>query len=107
MNKISPLLTSLVAFAAYNVHAQSTRAATVLEDFKPSSLNQPGQEYPQVNSQEYVRLRVMAPQAQSVVATLGGRGGTVLTKNPDGSWTATTQKPEDEGFHYYHLSIDG
>jgi hypothetical protein len=25
----------------------------VVEDFKPSSLNQPGQQYPQVNSQRY------------------------------------------------------
>ena len=79
----------------------------VLDDFKPSSLNQPGQEYPQVNSQGYVRFKIQAPQAQSVSATLGGRGGTPLTKGSDGAWTGTTAKPEDEGFHYYHLSIDG
>ena len=31
-----------------------------IEDFKPSELNQPGQEYPMVNSQGYARFRVEA-----------------------------------------------
>lgn len=84
-------------------------AAAVAEDFRPSSLNQPGQEYPQVNSQGYVRFRVNAPEAKSVKATLGlgGQGGTVLHKAADGAWTGTTSGPLDEGFHYYHLEIDG
>ena len=79
----------------------------VKEDFKPSTLNQPGQLYPQVNSQGYVRLRVVAPLAQSVIASLGGREGTKLTKAADTMWVGTTAKPEDKGFHYYHLTIDG
>ena len=36
-----------------------------------------------------------------------GRGGTTLTKGEDGVWTGTTANPLDEGFHYYHLTIDG
>lgn len=80
---------------------------TIKEDFVPSSLNQPGQQYPQVNSQGYVRLRVVAPLAQSVSASLGGREGTNLTKAADSTWVGTTAKPEDKGFHYYHLTIDG
>ena len=79
--------------------------AVVLEDFVPSTKNQPGQQYPMVNSQGYVRLRIGAPKANSVICTLGG--GTVLHKGADGFWTATTKAPEDEGFHYYHLIIDG
>jgi len=84
-------------------------APAIVEDFKPSSVNQPGQEYPQVNSQGYVRFRINAPEAQSVSVTLGlgGRGGTVLAKGTDGTWTGTTAGPLDEGFHYYHLKIDG
>ena len=78
-----------------------------VEDFKPSSLNQPGQQYPQVNSQRYARFRIVAPQAQSVSVGLGGRGGTPLTKSEDGVWVGTTAKPLDEGFHYYHLTVDG
>ncbi len=79
------------------------------EDFKPNELNQPGQEYPQVNSEGYARFRVEAPDAKSVIVSLGlgGRGGTVLHKDKDGVWTGTTDGPMDEGFHYYHLTIDG
>jgi enterochelin esterase-like enzyme len=84
-----------------------TDQPTIKDDFKPSTLNQPGQEYPQVNSQGYVRFRIAAPQAQSVNVSLGGRGGTALAKAEDGFWTGTTAKPEDEGFHYYHLTVDG
>ncbi len=78
-------------------------------DFKPSTLNQPGQEYPQVNSQGYVRFRIVAPYADSVKVSLGlgGRGGTKLTKETDSVWTGTTEGPMDEGFHYYHLNVDG
>ena len=82
---------------------------TPAEDFRPSELNQPGQEYPMVNSQGYARFRVEAPQAKSVIVSLGlgGRGGTVLSKGKDGFWYGTTEGPMDEGFHYYHLTIDG
>src|SRR3954463_8307046 len=78
----------------------------ITEDFKPSTLNQPGQQYPQVNSQRYARFRIVVPQAQSVRAGLG-RGGTALTKADDGVWMGTTTGPLDEGFHYYHLTVDG
>ena len=86
-----------------------TDQPTITDDFKPSTLNQPGQEYPQVNSQGYVRFRIVAPQAQSVKVSLGlgGRGGTTLTKDTSGVWVGTTEGPLDKGFHYYHLMIDG
>ena len=79
------------------------------EDFVPNLMNQPGQQYPMVNSEGYVRFRVVAPEAQSVVVSLGlgGRGGTKLQKGSDGVWTGTTDGPMDPGFHYYHLTIDG
>ena len=81
----------------------------VKDDFKPSTKNQPGQQYPQVNSQGYVRFRVEAPDAKAVTVSLGlgGRGGTKLRKTYDGSWVGTTEGPMDEGFHYYHLTVDG
>ncbi|MBN1846136.1 MAG: hypothetical protein JW810_10670 [Sedimentisphaerales bacterium] len=78
-----------------------------MNDFKPASSNQPGRQYPQVNSEGYARFRIVAPQAQSVSVSLGGRGGTPLTKAEDGAWVGTTAGPLDEGFHYYHLTIDG
>lgn len=89
--------------------AQTTPPA-IIEDFKPSTKNQPQQEYPKVNSQGYARFKVLAPQAQSVVVSLGlggTRGGTPLAKAEDGSWMGTTAGPMEEGFHYYHLTIDG
>ena len=82
----------------------------ITEDFRPSTLNQPGQEYPQVNSQGYARFRIIAPDSKSIVVSLGPggtRGGTPLQKSDDGSWTGTTAGPLDEGFHYYHLTVDG
>ena len=79
------------------------------EDFVPNLMNQPGQQYPRVNSEGYVRFLVVAPEAQSVVVSLGlgGRGGTKLQKGSDGVWTGTTDGPMDPGFNYYHLTIDG
>jgi enterochelin esterase-like enzyme len=97
-----PLLALLGSFCL-----AQTDQPTIKEDFKPSTLNQPGQQYPQVNSQGYVRLRIVAPLAQSVSVSLGGRGGTPLTKAADSTWIGTTARPEDSGFHYYHLTIDG
>ena len=43
-----------------------------VEDFKPSSLNQPGRQYPEVNSQRRVRTRLVAPNAQTVLLDIGG-----------------------------------
>ncbi|MET3026595.1 alpha/beta hydrolase-fold protein [Flavobacterium sp. UW10123] len=97
------LLSGFVGFA-------QTKTTSVIEDFKPSVLNQPGQEYPKVNSQGYARFQITAPEAKSVVVSLGlggAKGGTVLTKDQDGYWRGTTEGAMDEGFHYYHLTIDG
>ncbi len=81
----------------------------VKEDFKPSTKNQPGQQYPMVNSQGVVRFRVEIPDAQSVSVSLGlgGQGGTTLHRAYDNSWVGQTAGPMDEGFHYYHLTVDG
>jgi len=89
---------------------QFDKPQNVKEDFKPCETCQPGYEYPQVNSQGYVRFRVVAPDAKYVICSAGhggGMGGTVLKKQKDGSWMGTTLMPEDEGFHYYTMSIDG
>jgi len=100
-------MTLALIFSGHYCSAQTNEP--VVEDFKPSTLNQPGQQYPQINSQRYARFRIVAPQAQSVRVSLGGRerGGFALDKGEDGVWTGVTQKPLDEGFHYYHLTVDG
>ncbi len=83
--------------------AQSAAPAAV-NDFKPASSNQPGKEYPQVNSEGRVRARILAPEAQSVLLDIGAVKYP-MTKGEDGAWVGDSQ-PQDEGFHYYQLVID-
>jgi enterochelin esterase-like enzyme len=75
------------------------------DDWKPATSNQQGKQYPQVNSERRVRARVIAPQAQNVALDLGGTKYP-LTKGEDGAWVGYS-RPQDEGFHYYQLVIDG
>src|ERR1017187_7660133 len=75
------------------------------DDWKPAASNQQGKQYPQVNSERRVRARVFAPQAQSVMLDIGGVKYP-LTKAEDGGWIGVSQ-PQDEGFHYYQIIIDG
>jgi enterochelin esterase-like enzyme len=106
---LRPVIIFFTAVIAGGTSLAQTDQPAIKEDFKPSTLNQPGQEYPQVNSQGYARFRITAPEAKSVRVSLGGleRGGFSLDKGDDGVWTGVTQKPLDEGFHYYHLTVDG
>jgi enterochelin esterase-like enzyme len=84
--------------------AQSNQTAAV-EDFRPASSNQQGKQYPQVNSEGRVRASISAPQAQKVQLDIGGVRYD-LTKDEKGVWTGDS-RPQDEGFHYYQLNIDG
>lgn len=107
--KISLFQLGIITALTGSISFAQTQQSTVVEDFKPSALNQPGQEYPQVNSQGYARFKIVAPAADSVRVSLGlgGRGGTKLSKADDGTWMGTTEGPMDEGFHYYNVKIDG
>ncbi len=108
MKRVMLGVASLLTLSGVLGLAQADQSA-IKDDFQPSTLNQPGQQYPQVNSQGYARFRIIAPHAQSVSVSLGlgGRGGTTLTQAADSSWVGTTSGPLDKGFHYYHLTIDG
>ncbi|MBQ9451291.1 MAG: esterase [Bacteroidales bacterium] len=85
--------------------AALTLSAQVREDFKPASTNQPGHQYPMVNSQRMVRAQISAPDAKSVKLDIGGVKYEMV-KNSEGVWTGDSA-PQDEGFHYYQLEIDG
>ena len=78
---------------------------SVTEDFKPSSVNQPGKQFPQVNSQRRVRASIAAPNATKVQLDIGGVKYDMI-KDSNGVWTGQSN-PQDEGFHYYQLNIDG
>jgi enterochelin esterase family protein len=99
-----PLLAFASVLTGQLCTAQTNQPA--VEDFKPSTLNQPGKLYPQVNSERRVRVRVVAPQAQSVTLEFLGSTRYPLTKGDDGAWVGVSG-PRDEGFHYYQLVIDG
>lgn len=109
MKKRIKLLVLALSFAGAIPLSFGQQTETAIDDFRPSSLNQPGKEFPQVNSQGYARFKIEAPAADSVRVSLGlgGRGGTKLTKADDGTWMGTTEGPMDEGFHYYHVNVDG
>lgn len=62
-NTIKTTLTLLLGFVSF---AQAQQSA-IIEDFKPSVLNQPQQEYPMVNSQGYARFKIIAPVILSKV----------------------------------------
>ncbi|MBP7027812.1 MAG: esterase [Bacteroidales bacterium] len=73
------------------------------EGTKPASTNIPGADYPRIDSLSRVYFRFRAPEATSVSVSLGN---VALTKGEDGFWTGIT-KPQDPGFHYYSLKING
>lgn len=79
--------------------------AQAKEDFKPSSVNQPGKQFPQVNSEGCVRVSISAPQALRVQLDIGGLKYD-LKKDENGTWTGESA-PQDIGFHYYQLNVDG
>ena len=77
----------------------------VVEDFKPATTNQGDKKYPMVNSQRMVRAQISAPKATFVGLDIDGKIYE-MTKDDKGVWTGTSA-PQDEGFHYYQLNIDG
>lgn len=77
----------------------------IVENFKPSSVNQVDKQFPQVNSQRRVRASISAPGATKVQLDLGGVKYD-MRKDENGVWTGESN-PQDEGFHYYQLNIDG
>ena len=97
-------------FAALSASAQQRNNvvpsfAGAVEDFKPNLTNQLGRQYPMVNSQGAVRAQLRAPQANSVQLDIGGKRYEMV-KDENGVWTGTSD-PQDVGFHYYQLNVDG
>jgi hypothetical protein len=101
--KYRHLIVLLVILITWGTCLAQTNQA--VEDFKPASSNQPGKQYPQVNSERRVKASIMAPQAQRVRLDIGGKRYD-LVRDEKGVWTGVSD-PQDEGFHYYQLNIDG
>ena len=100
---------SLMALASLTAVAQNPTVPSVtenvVEDFKPASTNQENKQYPMINSQRMVRAQITAPKASFVGLDIAGKIYE-MTKDENGVWTGTSE-PQDEGFHYYQLNIDG
>ncbi len=103
--KIKHLIMFFVAISIAQIGMSQTSSTSVVEDFKPSSVNQPGKQYPQVNSEGRVRVQISAPEAKLVQLDIGAVKYN-LVKDEKGVWTGESA-PQDEGFHYYQLNIDG
>jgi len=99
------LLILLTTVLTSGICLAQTNQTTVVEDFKTTPTTQQGKQYPQVNSESRVRVSITAPQAQKVQLDLGGKKYD-LSKDANGVWTGESL-PQDEGFHYYQLNIDG
>ncbi len=99
------ILIILMAFLSGSLCIAQESVSIVVEDFIPSSVNQPGKAYPQVNSEGRVRVRIEAPGAIKVQLDIGAVKYD-LVKNENGIWIGESA-PQDEGFHYYQLNIDG
>lgn len=103
MKKFISFIVSSVFFGSILFSVSSS--AQVVEDFKPSAINQLGKEFPQVNSEGRVRVQISAPEALKVQLDIGAVKYD-LKKDEKGVWTGESA-PQDEGFHYYQLNIDG
>ena len=109
------IILSLMALSSLTVSAQfgaprqnptvPSVTENVVEDFKPATSNQDSKQYPMVNSQRMVRAQISAPNATAVGLDIAGKIYS-MTKDENGVWTGTSE-PQDEGFHYYQLNIDG
>ena len=101
-------LASLTASAQFGAPRQNPTAPSAVanvEDFKPASSNQGTHQYPMVNSELMVRAQISAPNATQVGLDIAGTIY-LMTKDENGVWTGTSA-PQDPGFHYYQLNIDG
>ncbi|MES2648780.1 MAG: alpha/beta hydrolase-fold protein [Bacteroidota bacterium] len=74
-------------------------------DYKPTATTQQGKKYPQVNSEGRVKVSIAAPGARMVQLDIGAVKYDLI-RDTAGTWTGQSA-PQDEGFHYYQLNVDG
>jgi enterochelin esterase-like enzyme len=93
-----------IAFAV--VWLAGIACAQPADTFKPAVTNVWGAEYPRVDDQGRVQVRVKAPEATKVRLNFWSGPKMDMEKQPDGFWTATTP-PQVPGLHYYVINVDG
>lgn len=95
----------VIFFATALTHGLCLAQENEMEDFVTSRTTQEGKEYPKVNSEGRVRVQIYAPEAKKVQLDIGAVKYD-LTIDENGVWSGESA-PQDEGFHYYQLNIDG
>lgn len=103
--KYKSLAITALFMATTGVSLAQTTPTTVVDDFQISATTQQGKQFPKVNSEGRVRVQIAAAEASKVQLDLGGVKYD-LTKDAKGVWTGESA-PQDEGFHYYQLNVDG
>jgi enterochelin esterase family protein len=74
--------------------------------FQPAETNVWGAEYPRVDAQGRVQVRIKAPEATKVKLNFWSGPKVDMEKQPDGYWGYTTG-PLVPGLHYYVINVDG
>src|ERR1035437_2603232 len=103
--KYKSLAILLLSSCTSIISMAQTNQTAVVEDFKTTPTTQQEHKFPQVNSEGMVRVSILAPQALKVQLDIGGVKYDLM-KDDKGVWTGESA-PQDEGFHYYQLNIDG
>ncbi|MFL6446740.1 MAG: alpha/beta hydrolase-fold protein [Bryobacteraceae bacterium] len=75
-------------------------------DFKPASSNVLDAQYPRVDSNSRVQIRIKAPDATKLRVNFWSGPKADMQKGADGYWTFTTP-PMAPGLHYYTVIVDG
>jgi len=75
-------------------------------DFKPATSNVLEAQYPRVDSNSRVEIRLKAPDASKVRVNFWSGPKADMEKQPDGFWTYITPAMAP-GLHYYTVAVDG
>jgi enterochelin esterase-like enzyme len=97
------------ATVSHRLTGHETQSLTVAHEptvFRPATTNVWGAEYPQVDGEGRVLLRVKAPDASKVRINFWSNPKADMEKQADGFWTYTTP-PMAPGLHYYNFVVDG
>jgi len=81
-------------------------SAQTSDDFHRATTNVWGADYPRVDGQGRVQVRIKAPEANKVRLNFWSGPKVDMVKQADGYWTVTTV-PLVPGLHYYTVVVDG
>jgi enterochelin esterase-like enzyme len=84
----------------------SVGSAQESADFQPATTNVWGAQYPRVDGEGRVQVRIKAPEATQVRLNFWSGPKVDMEKQPEGFWAFTTE-PLAPGLHYYTVFVNG